>query len=82
MLSRRFHVRRSQTAELDTLKQYNGLRTTTWERPPDGKSVLEIQTTHDPTALQKVPTSLNYLTPPYHWHWYQDEFFHVKEGCV
>ncbi|KAK3705814.1 hypothetical protein LTR37_013121 [Vermiconidia calcicola] len=75
-----FHVKRSETAKHDTLTQYNGIRSTRWVRPPEGLSVLEIQTTHTPTALQKVPDDKNYLTPPYHWHWYQDEFFHVKEG--
>jgi hypothetical protein len=62
-----FHVKRSQTSHLGTLQQYNGLRTTRWVSPPPlGKSVLEIQTTHTPTALQKVPEGKNYLTPPYH----------------
>jgi len=81
-MSSTFHVRRSNTAHLDTLTQYNGVRSTRWVTPPEGKSVLEIQTTHTPTAMHpsKVPEKLNYLTPPYHWHWYQDEFFLVKEG--
>jgi hypothetical protein len=67
MSSPSFHIKRSQTAHLDTLQQYNGIRTTRWVSPPPlGKSVLEIQTTHTPTALQKVPEGKNYLTPPYH----------------
>jgi hypothetical protein len=62
-----FHISRTQTSHLDTLTQYNGLRSTRWVLPPpEGKSVLEIQTTHDPRALQKVPVGKNYLTPPYH----------------
>ncbi|KAK3116772.1 hypothetical protein LTR53_002538 [Teratosphaeriaceae sp. CCFEE 6253] len=80
MASRSFHVRRSNTAKLETLTQYNGLRSTTWVRPAEGMSVLELQTTHTPLALQKIPEDRNYLTPPPHWHWYQDEFFHVREG--
>ena len=75
-----FHVKRTDTANLDTVQQYKGIRTTRWVDPPEGRSVLEIQTTHTPTAFQKVPEGKNYLTPPYHWHWYQDEFFHIKEG--
>ncbi|KAK4561769.1 hypothetical protein LTR86_004448 [Recurvomyces mirabilis] len=80
MSSTSFHVQRTNTAQLDTVQQYNGIRSTRWVTPPDGKSVLEIQTTHRPTDLQKVPEKLNYLTPPPHWHWYQDEFFHIREG--
>jgi len=67
MSSSAFHIKRSQTSHLETLQQYNGLRTTRWVLPPpQGKSVLEIQTTHTPTALQKVAEGKNYLTPPYH----------------
>ncbi|EMC96739.1 hypothetical protein BAUCODRAFT_488132 [Baudoinia panamericana UAMH 10762] len=80
MSSQSFHVRRSNVAKLDELSQYNGLRTTRWVQPPQGRSVLEIQTTHRPTALQKIPKDQNLLTPPYHWHWYQDEYFYVKQG--
>ncbi|KAK6394273.1 hypothetical protein LTR95_019576 [Oleoguttula sp. CCFEE 5521] len=72
--------KRTATADLDVLQQYKGIRTTQWVKPPSGKSVLEIQTTHTPRELQKVPEGKNYLTPPYHWHWYQDEYFNVTEG--
>lgn len=61
-----FHIKRTDTAKLETLQQYNGIRTTRWVKPPEGLSVLEIQTTHTPTALQKLPDDKNYLTPPYH----------------
>lgn len=62
-----FHVKRTNTwRQGEVLCQYEGIRSTTWTRPPSGKSVLEIQTTHTPTALQKVPDELNYLTPPLH----------------
>jgi hypothetical protein len=67
-----FHISRSKTSHLSTLTQYNGLRSTRWVLPPpEGKSVLEIQTTHDPIALQKVPEGKNYLTPPYHCTYYE-----------
>ncbi len=29
-----------------------------------------------------VPVEKNYLIPPYHWHWYQEEYFDVKKGYV
>jgi hypothetical protein len=62
-----FHVKRTDTSMLDTLKQYNGIRSTRWViPPPEGKSVLEIQTTHTPMKLKSVPEGKNYLTPPYH----------------
>jgi hypothetical protein len=62
-----FHIKRSQTSKLDVLQQYSGIRSTRWVHPPpDGKSVLEIQTTHTPAVLRKVPEGKNYLTPPYH----------------
>jgi hypothetical protein len=80
MSSGNFHVKRSETAQLDSVSQMNGIRSTKWVRPPQGRSVLEIQTTHRPRDLQKVPENLNYLTPPLHWHWYQDEYFNIKEG--
>jgi hypothetical protein len=71
-----FHVKRTDTSKQDTLQQYNGIRSTRWVLPPpDGKSVLEIQTTHTPMALQKVPEGKNYLTPPYHCT------FLVMVGC-
>lgn len=62
-----FHVNRSETRkQAETLVQYTGIRSTKWERPPSGKSVLEIQTTHTPMELQRVPDDINYLTPPPH----------------
>jgi hypothetical protein len=62
-----FHVKRTDTSKLDTLQQYNGIRSTRWViPPPEGKSVLEIQTTHTPMKLKSVPEGKNYLTPPYH----------------
>ena len=82
MTPKGFHVRRSETANLDVVLQYNGIRSTRWVRPPHGRSVLELQTTHRPMDLQKVPKHLNYLTPPPHWHWYQDEYFHIREGYM
>ncbi|KAK0842655.1 hypothetical protein LTR91_025169 [Friedmanniomyces endolithicus] len=80
MTSHGFHVRRSNVAHTGTLTQHNGIRSVWWESPAEGNSVRELQTTHTPTAMQKPSNKLNYLTPPLHWHWYQEEFFHVTEG--
>ncbi|GAM85120.1 hypothetical protein ANO11243_031240 [Dothideomycetidae sp. 11243] len=71
---------RSQTANHETLHQWSNARSTTWVTPPDGRSVLELQTTHTPKVFASVPDDENVLIPPYHWHWYQDEFFHIKRG--
>jgi len=75
-----FHVKRTKTAHLEELSQWNGARTTKWLTPPDGKSVLEIQTIHSPEMFKNVPLAENLLIPPYHWHWYQEEFFTVTQG--
>jgi hypothetical protein len=75
-----FHVKRSKTADHESLTQWNGARSTKWVTPPEGKSVLEIQTTHDPEMFKNVPDSENVLIPPYHWHWYQEETFTVTQG--
>lgn len=79
-MSSRFHVRRSNVSEKETLVQYNGIRSTRWVRPNNGNSVREVQTTHRPQDLQKIAADVNYLTPPYHWHWYQEENFYVMKG--
>lgn len=75
-----FHVERTHTAHSDVLSSFNGARTTVWERPPNGQSVLEIQTHHNPSALLGVPDDKHLLVPPMHWHWNQEEFFTVREG--
>ncbi|PNS18906.1 hypothetical protein CAC42_5445 [Sphaceloma murrayae] len=76
----KFHVKRTPSAHKDELSQWNGARSTRWVTPPDGKSVLEIQTTHTPHVFKDVPDEKNVLIPPYHWHWYQEEQFYVREG--
>lgn len=75
-----FHVKRTPIAHQGTLSQYDGIRTTTWERPPNGLSVKEIATIHRPRDLQNYPDGGAMLKPPYHWHWYQEEYFHITEG--
>ncbi|KAI5367963.1 Putative rmlC-like cupin domain superfamily, rmlC-like jelly roll protein [Septoria linicola] len=75
-----FHIKRTRTKDQKPMIQYNGIRSTIWATPEPGKSVREIQTTHTPTKLQEIPDELNYLTPPPHWHWYQDEYFYITEG--
>ncbi|KAF2152401.1 hypothetical protein K461DRAFT_146181 [Myriangium duriaei CBS 260.36] len=75
-----FHVRRSNTASEQTLYQWSNARSTTWVKPLTGHSVLEIQTTHNPEVFLSVPDDKNVLIPPPHWHWYQDEYFHIRQG--
>jgi hypothetical protein len=73
-------LKRSHTAHFEALEQWNGGRTTRWAKPPAGSSVMEIQTTHNPSQFKDVPNDKNYLIPPYHWHWYQDENFDIIQG--
>lgn len=74
------NVKRSKTAHHQTLSQWNGNRKVHWEAPPNGSSVLEVQTTTDATVFKDVPASENHLTPPYHWHWHQKEYFEIQSG--
>lgn len=71
---------RTRTADQNAPSFFNGIVTTRWERPDDGKSVKEIHTTLDPVALGKTPGVKESVQPPLHWHWYQDEYFHVRKG--
>lgn len=73
-------LQRSLTAQKPTVTQFKGERTTRWEQPPGSLSVLEIQRIENPAAFKDVPAAENYLIPPYHWHWYQREFFEIKSG--
>ncbi|KAF2227027.1 hypothetical protein BDZ85DRAFT_230887 [Elsinoe ampelina] len=79
-MSSNFHVKRTPSAHIDELTQWNGARSTKWVTPPDGKSVLEIQTTHRPQDFKDVPDDKNVLIPPFHWHWYQEEQFFIRQG--
>lgn len=71
---------RSKTAESSSLVSCDGARSTTWQTPPSGLSVLEIQTYPDSSAI--TPTQRGQLVPPYHWHWYQEENFTVTQGYI
>jgi len=73
-------ITRTKTSDKPELAQYKGARTTRWEKPADGKSVLEIQTTWKPQDWKDVPVEKNLMIPPYHWHWHQDEYFRVTGG--
>ncbi|KAG8627843.1 hypothetical protein KVT40_003716 [Elsinoe batatas] len=79
-MSSNFHIKRTESAHIDELTQWNGARSTKWVTPPDGKSVLEIQTTHRPQDFKDVPDDKNLLIPPFHWHWYQEEQFFIRQG--
>lgn len=63
-----------------TVGSGNRTRTSTWEQPASGNSVLEIQYQPKPWAFKGVPDAQNYLIPPIHYHWYQDEYFKVTKG--
>ncbi|THW85406.1 hypothetical protein D6D17_09197 [Aureobasidium pullulans] len=69
---------RTKTAESDHLVSCDGARTTKWQTPQTGNSVLEIQTYPDSSAITK--SQREQLVPPYHWHWYQEEHFTVTQG--
>lgn len=73
-------VTRTKTSHKNPLPQYNGARTTRWEKPEGGSTVLEISTTWNPAQWKDIPIEKNLLIPPYHWHWYQDEYFKVVSG--
>ncbi|KEQ58092.1 uncharacterized protein M437DRAFT_60210 [Aureobasidium melanogenum CBS 110374] len=69
---------RTKTAESDSLISCDGARTTKWQTPRSGNSVLEIQTYPDSSKITK--TQRDILRPPLHWHWHQKEFFTVTQG--
>ena len=71
---------KSKTVHKTPLAQYDGARTTLWEIPKEGSTVREIQTTWNPAQWNDVPIEKNYLIPPFHWHWYQDEYFKITSG--
>lgn len=75
-------VRRSKTAQSAQLKQYGDARTTEWVVPEEGHTVLEVQKVRDPPRWKDVPIAKNYMIPPYHWHWFQEEHFDIKKGYV
>jgi hypothetical protein len=74
------NIKRSVTSQDETLEVYSGARTSKWIVPLEGRSVLEVQVIKNAAAWKDVPAEKNYLIPPYHWHWYQEEYFDVKRG--
>lgn len=74
------NIKRTLTSQEETLASYSGARTSTWLLPPEGRSVLEVQVIKNAAQWKDVPIEKNYLIPPYHWHWYQEEYFDVKKG--
>ena len=74
------NIKRTLTSQQSTLAVYDGARTSTWLLPPEGRSVLEVQVIKNAAQWKDVPVEKNYLIPPYHWHWYQEEYFDVKKG--
>jgi len=88
---------RTNTATSSHLVSCDGARTTHWQTPRSGNSVLEIQTYPDSSKVTKAqraqlgnnthktlnnPDHLIKKDPPYHTHWYQEEHFTVTQGCV
>jgi hypothetical protein len=75
-------IKRSLNSQYETLITHNGARTTTWPLPQEGRSVLEVQVIRNAAEWKDVPVERNRLIPPYHWHWYQTEYFDIKKGYV
>ncbi|KFY48678.1 hypothetical protein V495_01097 [Pseudogymnoascus sp. VKM F-4514 (FW-929)] len=75
-------IKRSLNSQYETLITHNGARTTTWPLPQEGRSVLEVQVIRNAAEWKDVPAEKNRLIPPYHWHWYQTEYFDIKKGFI
>ena len=73
-------TKRTVCNHVETLTHHGGARTVRWETPPHGLSVLEIEHI-DPAYGRGRKDEDNHIRPPYHWHWYQTEFFHIKQGA-
>ena len=71
--------KRSSTAQLEELSFQGGARVTRWPTPSKGTTVHVVEKI-DPSYARGKPLSENPIIPPYHWHWYQDEFFTIKHG--
>jgi len=69
---------RTNTAASSELVSCDGARTTHWQTPRSGNSVMEIQTYPDSSTITK--TQREQLAPPLHWHHYQEEHFTVTQG--
>lgn len=75
------HIKRTQTSHQEVLILHGGARVVSWARPGKDISVHEIEHL-DPAYGRGRPLGLNFIRPPYHWHWYQDEFFVIKQGTI
>ncbi|MCJ1253176.1 hypothetical protein MMC24_000985 [Lignoscripta atroalba] len=73
------NIKRTQTAHVTEPSFHGGVRTARWEVPENSTSFREI-TRIDPAFGRGKPLGSNPLIPPYHWHWYQDEYFTIKQG--
>ncbi|KAH8811277.1 hypothetical protein F5884DRAFT_269711 [Xylogone sp. PMI_703] len=73
-------IKRSQTAHEETLITHDGAGSSTWLLPEEGYSVLERRFIRNAAEWKNVPIDKNPLVPPYHWHWYQTEYFNIKKG--
>ena len=73
------NFKRSSTAHLDELSFQDGARVTRWPPLPNNSTVHVIEKI-DPSYARGKPISENPIIPPYHWHWYQDEFFTPLKG--
>ena len=79
MSSPKTNVKRSSTATSSSLSLHSGARIVRWARPSPDATVHEIESIN-PRYKAGLPLSENYIIPPYHWHWHQDEIFRVTQG--
>lgn len=59
-----------------------GAVTARFAEPHGGSSLLHELIFHDPSVFKDMPDDQNPMATPYHWHWYQQEYFLVKQGYV
>ncbi|MCJ1369801.1 hypothetical protein MMC20_001013 [Loxospora ochrophaea] len=71
---------RTQICHLEVLSVQHASYIVRWANPGNSQTVHEIASV-DPTYKRGAPDSENYIIPPMHWHWYQDEFFTIKRGA-
>jgi mannose-6-phosphate isomerase-like protein (cupin superfamily) len=72
--------KRSLVSQHEKLVLQDGTQITRWELPAPNESIREIMRIPDPGRFKGIPASENFVIPPYHWHWYQDEYFHISAG--
>ncbi|MCJ1309563.1 hypothetical protein MMC25_003223 [Agyrium rufum] len=73
--------KRSVTAQDARLSYAEGAHIASWEKPADGSSVTSYNE-FDPAYHRGRPDNKNMVKPPYHWHWYQEEFFEIHQGEI